>query len=283
LAPAACKMKSLFRAALSLATLVIFLHLERKRPLRREAEPKIRRVTRNLAMAALSAVTIQAIETPVVSPLARWVGRERFGLLKLRPLPRWTDVLAAAVLMDYTLFLWHIFVHKNRLLWRFHAVHHADLDLDASTALRFHFGEMALSVPYRALQIILLGVDDEAFRIWQRFLAFSILFHHSNVRLPISFERCLSRFIATPRMHGIHHSQDFNEQWNNWSSGLAIWDYIHGSYCFDISQDSITIGLPALDERDQVTLPGILEMPFRPQPPPLPIKGSCSPPPGINC
>ena len=255
-------MKNLFRALLSLGVLAVYLHFERKRPLRSEIEPKLRHVARNLTMAGLSAITIQTLETPIVSPLARWVGRDRVGVLKLRSLPRWLEVALAVGLMDYTLFLWHIFTHKNALLWRFHAVHHADLDLDASTALRFHFGELALSVPYRALQLLILGIDQESFEVWQKFLALSILFHHSNVRLPLTAERLLSRLIATPRMHGIHHSQNFAEQWTNWSSGLALWDYLHGTYCFDVPQESINIGLQGATERADVTLPRIVEMPF---------------------
>jgi sterol desaturase/sphingolipid hydroxylase (fatty acid hydroxylase superfamily) len=264
------KMKNLFRALFSLGVLAVYFHFERKHPLRKETEPKLRRVTRNLTMAGLSAITIQTLETPIVSPLTRWVGDKRVGLLKLRALPRWLEVALAVVLMDYTLFLWHIFVHKNWLLWRFHAVHHADLDLDASTALRFHFGEMALSVPYRALQLVLLGIDEESFQLWQKFLALSILFHHSNVRLPFTLERFLSRLVATPRMHGIHHSQDFTQQWTNWSSGLSLWDYLHGTYRFNVPQSSITIGLPGVPEPADVTLPRIVEMPFVPDSAPLP-------------
>ena len=99
------KMKNLFRALLSLGGLAAYFHLERKRPLRKETEPKLRRIARNITMAGLSALTIQAVETPVVSPLAHWVGRERVGLLKLRALPRWLEVAFAVGLMDYTLFL----------------------------------------------------------------------------------------------------------------------------------------------------------------------------------
>jgi len=263
-------MKSFLRALLSLGALGAFLHFERKRPLRHETEAKLRRVGRNLAMAGLSALTIQVVETPVVSPLARWIGRKRIGLLKLAVLPPWAEVALATALMDYTLFLWHIFVHKNRILWRFHAVHHADLDLDASTALRFHFGEIALSVPYRVLQLLVLGIDEESFRIWQKFLSISILFHHSNVCLPLKLERFLSRCVATPRMHGIHHSQDFTQQWTNWSSGLALWDYLHRTYRFDVPQAAIKIGLQGAADSAAVTLPRILEMPFRLKSPPLP-------------
>jgi hypothetical protein len=107
-------------------------------------------------------------------------------------------------------------------------VHHVDLDLDASTALRFHFGELALSVPWRAAQIIVIGVTTDALTLWQNALLISILFHHSNVKLPIDIERAIGYVFVTPRMHGIHHSMVPDETNSNWSSGFTLWDSIHG-------------------------------------------------------
>lgn len=133
--------------------------LERRRPLRREVEPKPRRTFRNLAVAALSAATIRAVETPVVRPLAELIERRRWGPLKQLSLPRWLEVPLALALLDYTLYLWHILVHEVPFLWRFHRVYHVDLDLDASTALRFHFAEMAVSVPFRSAQVLVIGVS----------------------------------------------------------------------------------------------------------------------------
>src|SRR5262245_24583238 len=169
-------MKNLFRLALSLGVLAGLVIFERKRPLRRERESKLRRNSRNLMVASLGALTVHLLEAPAVRPLARLVERRRFGLLPRLGLPRPLTILAAVALMDYTLYLWHILTHRVPLLWRFHAVHHVDLDLDASTALRFHFGELALSVPYRAAQVALIGVDPETLTWWQTFLSLSILF-----------------------------------------------------------------------------------------------------------
>src|ERR1041385_6567048 len=201
-------MKNFLRVALSLGALAGLVLLERKRPLRHERESKLRRNGRNLAVASLGALTAQLVEAPVVRPLARFVERRRFGLLKQLRLPRLLEIIAAVLLMDYTLYFWHILTHRLPFLWRFHAVHHVDLDLDASTALRFHFGEIALSIPYRAAQVLLIGVDPQILFVWQTFLLLSIMFHHSNIQLPKSVEDRLVRFIVTPRMHGIHHSND---------------------------------------------------------------------------
>ena len=92
--------------------------------------------------------------------------------------------IASILLLDYTLYIWHVLTHRVPFLWRFHLPHHVDLDLDASTALRFHFGEMMLAVPYRLLQVTLFGIDYRTYSIWQTFLFACILFHHSNLRLP---------------------------------------------------------------------------------------------------
>ena len=147
-------------------------------------------------------------------------------------------------------------------LWRFHAVHHVDLDLDASTAIRFHFGELTQSVAWRAAQIVLIGVTPLSLSVWQAALIPSILFHHSNVRLSEATERLLSRFMVTPRMHGIHHSAVQNETDSNWSSGFNFWDRLHGTLRLDVPQDEITIGVPAFQDPGEVTLPKILAMPF---------------------
>jgi len=256
-------MKNFFRVAMSLGMLAVLVLLERKRPLRRERESKLRRNGRNLAVATLGALTVHLLEAPAVKPLARLVERRKLGLLKRLDLPRPLEIIAAVVLMDYTLYLWHVLTHRVPFLWRFHAVHHVDLDLDASTALRFHFGELAVSAPYRAAQVLLIGVDAEALSYWQTFLSLSILFHHSNVRLPHEIESALSWFLVTPRMHGIHHSNEPAEANTNWSSGLACWDRIHRTFRLDIPQEQIRIGVKGIDTEDRVRLPEILIQPFR--------------------
>jgi sterol desaturase/sphingolipid hydroxylase (fatty acid hydroxylase superfamily) len=160
-----------------------------------------------------------------------------------------------------------VLVHRVPWLWRFHKVHHVDLDLDASTALRFHFGEMAISTIWRAAQVRALGVSPLALSVWQTALLLSILFHHSNVELPLALERRLGRFIVTPRMHGIHHSIVREETDSNWSSGLTIWDRLHGTLRLGIPQEEITIGVPSYRDPREVVLPEVLRMPFRKQRP----------------
>ena len=239
--------------------LVVF---ERRRSLRRATESKIRRNARNLGVAALGALALQLAERPVVEPLTHLVERRKLGLLKRACLPTWLEVALAVALLDYTLYVWHYITHKVPFLWRFHVAHHVDLDMDASTALRFHFAELALSVPWRAGQVLMIGVSPLAFSVWQNLLFLSIMFHHSNVRLPLEVERALSRFVVTPRMHGIHHSTVREETDSNWSSGLTVWDYLHGTLRLNVSQDEIKIGVPAYREPEEVALMKVLALPF---------------------
>jgi alkylhydroperoxidase/carboxymuconolactone decarboxylase family protein len=243
-----------FAAAAIGATLALAWY-ERRRALRRRRNPTPARIATNLALAGLTAAATHVAMAPVVNPLARWVTRRRIGLTQQLPLPEWARDTIAVLLLDYTLYLWHVAEHKIPAFYRFHQVHHADLDLDVSTAARFHFGEFLLSVPWRAAQIALIGVSPRALSTWQRLTALSVLFHHSNVRLPLRVERWAARLVMTPRLHGIHHSIVAEEQSSNWSSGLVVWDLIHRTYRANVRQSKIVIGVPALRTPREVGLP----------------------------
>lgn len=242
------------------ATLVV---LENRRPLRgKQSESKLRRSIRNLTVAATSAAAINLADKPITTPLSKWVERKRFGLIRRLNLPVWLEVPLSLVLMDYLLYLWHVAFHKFPFLWRFHQVHHVDLDMDTTTAVRFHFGEMVLSVLLRIVQILAIGVSPLTFSIWHVWVLCEVMFHHSNVELPLRIERWLSKLVVTPRLHGIHHSIVPEELNSNWSSGLTIWDWLHGTLRRDVRQDEITIGVASHRDAKDITLPKLMEMPF---------------------
>ncbi|TXM70713.1 sterol desaturase family protein [Methylobacterium sp. WL120] len=238
---------------------------EHRRPLRRRTQAEPNRELVNLAMGAASALAIMAAETPLVGPLARIAEERDRGLVRRLPLPEWGRDVAGLLLMDYTFYLWHVLTHKVSLLWRLHLVHHVDLDLDASTALRFHALDMVVSAPWRAGQVALIGLSPRGLRLWQRFFFLSILFHHSNLRLPEGLERRLAWVLTTPRMHGIHHSAAKDETESNWSSGFSFWDRLHGTFRLDVDQDDIAIGVPAYRDPADTGIGRSLSMPFRSQ------------------
>ena len=233
------------------------LLLERWFPLRRQTEPKVRRVGRNLTLALLALLVGEVLQLLVVVRVAGWVESQQIGLVPLLPAG---GTVVAVLLLDYTLWWWHWLNHRVPFFWRFHLVHHIDRDLDASTALRFHFGEHALSVLYRSAQIAVIGATSQAVWIWQTILFASILFHHANVRLPIGLERILVRLIVTPRMHGIHHSDRREETNSNWSSIVSWWDYVHRTLRLTIPQGDVTIGVPAY--ANDTSLGTVIAVPF---------------------
>ena len=250
-------------AILICGTVATVLLLEIKRPLRRTREDKLSRDARNAAIALVAAATVSLAEKPVIAPLSLEVHRKRLGLLKLFRLPVAVELLLFVVLLDYTLYLWHYLTHKAPPLWRFHRVHHADLDMDASTALRFHAGELLLSVPWRAAQVRLLGISPLPLALWQTLTLMEILFHHSNLRLPIAFERRLCRLIVTPRMHGIHHSIVRQEADSNWSTIFSWPDYLHRTLRLNVPQQRITIGVASCQDPAELSLENLMILPFR--------------------
>ncbi|MFW7380736.1 MAG: sterol desaturase family protein [Oligoflexus sp.] len=241
------------------------LWLERKLPLRRSVEPKLRHDARNFVMAASTALTIRLTEKPLAMKAMALSDNHRIGLLHRFKAPAAVKSALAVVMLDYTLYVWHVLTHKVPFLWRFHQVHHVDLDLTATTAIRFHFGEMAISAIYRSGQVFFIGASPRALNLWQTLTLIEILFHHSNVKLPMKWERLISAFVVTPRMHAIHHSTRQDETDSNWSSGMSIWDRLHRTLRLDVPQERIRIGVPAYGESSELKLWDVLSQPFRAQ------------------
>jgi len=257
----------LVNGSVILLALVAIVWMERRRPLRRRIEDNAHHDARNLAMSVLSAAAIRLVEKPLMDRLTHLVQYRRWGLVRRAHLPPALETIAAVVLLDYTLYVWHVLTHLAPCLWRFHRVHHADLDLTASTALRFHFGEMLLSVPWRAGQVLLLGATPHSLSIWQTATLVAIIFHHSNLSMPIGVERRLCRLFVTPRMHGIHHSVIPEEANANWSTILSFPDYLHRTCRLNVPQQDVALGVPEFRDPDELRLPEIIHMPFGTQRP----------------
>jgi sterol desaturase/sphingolipid hydroxylase (fatty acid hydroxylase superfamily) len=232
-------------AGLALAGVFLsLLWLEHRRPLRARTRPEPPRLARNLAAGAAAAVVVGLTEAPITRRLAQHAQQRQLGLVYHLGLPRPARDVLALVLLDYTLYLWHILLHRVPALWRWHQVHHRDADLDVSTAVRFHGMELLWSVPWRAAQVVLIGVNPRLLQLWGQLTLAEVMFHHSNLRLPAGLERLLEPLVVTPARHGVHHADREDLQHGNFSSGLAVWDHLHGTASQQIPQDRITIGLP---------------------------------------
>ena len=241
------------------AMLGIFV-AERRRPLRRQTGPALPHELRHLAMGAMCAAVIAIVETPATQAVARANVTQRRGLAGFLPRPLGAIVAFAA--MDYGFYLWHVATHRVPLLWRLHRVHHVDPAMTMSTALRFHFVDMAVSLPWRLVQVRVSGITPPALQAWRHFFTLSILFHHSNWALPRGWDERLSWLITTPRMHGIHHSVVKAERDSNWSSGISLWDRLHGTFHDLPPPSTIRTGVDDREAARDVTIGRALLAPF---------------------
>jgi sterol desaturase/sphingolipid hydroxylase (fatty acid hydroxylase superfamily) len=247
------------------ALLAVLFILERFFPLRECATSLVARIVVNLAIA----IIMFAAAIAFVQPAARWAlslsANKPFGLVHVVALPAWATFVFSFLLMDLGFYYWHLANHRFPFLWRFHNVHHIDPDLDVTTAFRFHFGEIAFSSAFTLVAVSMIGISGWAFAVYQLIFQAEVLFHHSNVRLLIRFERLLSKVIVTPRMHGIHHSQVWRENNSNFGTVFTWWDRLHRTLGLNIPQSQIAIGIPGYSREEDNRVSNALLMPFRKQ------------------
>ena len=256
----------MLRLALATTGLLLgLLLLERLLPLRARRASFWVRLGVNLAMAAIGYTLSGLVISPLVHRLTSLAEDRPFGLLRWLTLPRAAGLGVALLAMDLSFYYWHRLNHRLPILWRFHNVHHLDPDLDVTTAVRFHFGEIVMSTVFRAVQVSLIGVSAGAYVLYEALLQAANLFHHSNVRLPIGLERLLNLVFVTPRMHGIHHSEIEGEANSNYSVVFSFWDRLHRSLCLGVPQAEVVVGVPAYREPGDNTLLAALTHPFRRQ------------------
>ena len=242
---------------------------ERARPLRRQTHDTATRNIRNIAMGAGAMAVVTAIEMPLLRRIAVGNVTARRGLVQVLPLPGPLEVLMGVAAMDYAYYWWHVATHKVPFLWRLHRVHHIDPDMDMTTALRFHAADMLVSLPFRIAQVVLSGANPCTLIAHRRFFDASVLFHHSNLRLPTRWDERLSLVFTTPRMHGVHHSKVREEMDSNWSSGLSLWDRLHGTLRSK-PQELIDIGVADRASLADLPLANSLTAPFRELPETVP-------------
>lgn len=208
-------------------------------PLRVRRRTRRSRWAKNAAFGLLAASLVRGLVVPAIVRCAGWSAKRDMGLIRSLPIP-WHFRAAARVLaLDYTMYLWHRALHRVSALWRFHSAHHADVDLDASTALRFHAAELAASIPFRCAQVMVLGVSPRLALGYEVAMQIAAVFHHSNTRFPERLERFLGAVVVTPRMHGIHHSIETRELQSNWSVIFSVWDRVHGTHRSRATQPQI--------------------------------------------
>jgi sterol desaturase/sphingolipid hydroxylase (fatty acid hydroxylase superfamily) len=258
-------MKNLATPLITTTVFALLFLLERFFPLRKTTRSLIARLLVNLVIAVFTFIAAVGLVQPAARWALGWSAGKGFGLVHLIALPAPLEVAVSFLLMDLAFYYWHVANHRVPFLWRFHNVHHIDPDLDVSTAFRFHFGEIVLSTCFSLLQVSIIGPSAWAFAVYQAAFQAEVIFHHSNVRLPIGVERLLNTVLVTPRMHGIHHSQVHRENNSNFGTVFPWWDRFHRTLGVNIPQDEVAVGIPGYSLPEDNALLNTLLMPFREQ------------------
>jgi sterol desaturase/sphingolipid hydroxylase (fatty acid hydroxylase superfamily) len=186
-----------------------------------------------------------------------------WGLFNAIGMPAWVEVILAILILDFSIWAQHLITHKIPILWRLHQVHHADVDIDVTTAIRFHPIEIGLSMLLKIGLVYLLGPAALAVILFEIILNGTAMFNHANIRLPLAVDAVVRRVLVTPDMHRVHHSVHRHEHDSNYGFSLSIWDQMFGTYIAQpaAGHDEMDIGLRWQDDRPS-RLGWSLKLPF---------------------
>lgn len=218
------------RLGFFLAVLVAMAAWEFAAPRRRREIPRLLRWSGNLGIVAVDTVLVR-LAFPVAAVGVALIAEERgWGLFHSFDVPAWAAIVLAVVVLDFAIYLQHVLFHAVPALWRLHRMHHADLEFDVSTGLRFHPIEILLSMGIKMMVVVALGAPAVAVLIFEVLLNATSMFNHSNIRMPASVDRILRLVVVTPDMHRVHHSIYPNETNSNFGFNLPWWDRLLGTY-----------------------------------------------------
>jgi sterol desaturase/sphingolipid hydroxylase (fatty acid hydroxylase superfamily) len=218
----------------------------------------------NLGITFLNPLVLRLMFPVLALDMAVIAQKQGWGLLNTFDAPYWLTVVIGIVLLDLTIYLQHVMFHAIPILWRLHMVHHADLDYDVTTGLRFHPIEIILSMVIKLSVVVALGPPVVAVLVFEVVLNAAAMFNHGNIRLPLKIDRILRYFIVTPDMHRVHHSVIIRETNSNFGFNLPWWDRLFGTYRSQPSKGhaEMTIGLSQFRDAKRLTLPWLLILPF---------------------
>jgi sterol desaturase/sphingolipid hydroxylase (fatty acid hydroxylase superfamily) len=231
----------------------------RARPLSR-----LQRWPANLGLTFANTALMRLVGGTAAVGASLWAAEHGVGLLRWLAVPELLAALATVVLLDLAIWAQHLVFHRVPWLWRLHAMHHADPDMDVTTGTRFHPVEMVLSLGIKVVLVVALGAPAAGVILFEVLLNATAMFNHSNIALPPAVDAALRRVIVTPEVHRVHHAATTPDMHRNFGFNLVIWDRIFGTYQADCSDGGASgIGLPGLAPSTQSILE-MLALPFVP-------------------
>ncbi len=254
------------RLAVFITILAVMALAETVFPKKQRALPRAHRWTSNLMLVVIDSLVVRILFPIVAVGVASWAISQGWGLFNLIDLPMWLEIVISIIILDMMIYWQHVVSHHIPFLWALHKVHHADRDIDVTTGSRFHPIEIALSMAYKMILMIILGPAVLAVIIFEIILNGTAMFNHSNVKLPLKLDRILRGLIVTPDMHRVHHSVIVGETNSNYGFSLSIWDRLFKSYVAQpkLGHDGMTIGLEEHQNRGPASLSWSLSLPFKP-------------------
>jgi sterol desaturase/sphingolipid hydroxylase (fatty acid hydroxylase superfamily) len=248
-----------------LAMLAAMMLWELAAPLRRNEIPKLIRWTNNLALVVIDGLVVRLVFPVLAVGAAIWAETRGVGLFRWAGLPGWAAFLPALLALDLAIWTQHRVFHAVPLLWRLHRMHHADLDFDATTGLRFHPAEILISMAIKIAVVVALGAPPLAVLAFEVILNATSIFNHANIRLPKRAERMLRMVVVTPDMHRVHHSAIPEETNSNFGFNLPWWDRLFGTYRAQPHEGHLgmTIGLREFRDPAELRLDRMLVQPLR--------------------
>lgn len=259
-----------FRLTAFISILAALALFELLAPRRRLSASKWRRWLTNMSIVAVGSLLVRlmsALAVPLVAVAAAIFAEQNgLGLLNLVAWPAWLEIVIALLVLDLAIWFQHLVSHKVPILWRLHRMHHADVDFDVSTALRFHPIEIGLSMLWKIVCVLSLGASPLAVILFEVILNGCAMFNHANLKLPLAVDRFLRLFLVTPDMHRVHHSVLHREHDSNYGFNLSIWDRIFDTYVPQPrdGHEHMRIGLPEYQSDDPTRLWWSLYLPWLP-------------------
>lgn len=253
------------RMAVFLGVLCIMALWEVWSPRRRVEVPRLLRWSNNLALIVVDSIAVRLVFPLAAVGLAVTLQGQGWGLFNVIGLPAWLEVLFCVVLLDFAIYLQHVVFHHVPVLWRLHRMHHADLEIDVTTGLRFHPLEIVLSMAFKLVLVLVLGAPAIAVLIFEVVLNASAMFNHSNIRLPKPVDAVLRLIIVTPDMHRVHHSIDPKETNSNYGFNVPWWDRLLGTYIAQpkAGHDEMHIGIELFRTRRELWIDRMILQPLR--------------------
>lgn len=219
----------------------------------------------NLGILLLDAALVRLLFPVAAVGVAAIATQRGWGLLNITPWPPVLEGLLGFLALDLAIYAQHVAFHKIPLLWRLHRMHHADLDIDVTTGLRFHPIEIVLSMLFKMAVVVLIGVPAVAVIAFEVVLNATSMFNHSNATMPRWLDRAVRLLMVTPDMHRVHHSVLRRETDSNFGFNLPWWDRLFGTYRADpeAGHQGMTIGLPVFRDPGELRLDRLITQPFR--------------------